>query len=45
MKKRLKDANGIPTRVANENPILDSRMYGVEYRDGYLAAMAANVIA
>ena len=45
VKKRLKDANGRPIGVANDNPILDSRMYEVEYRDGYVAAMAANVIA
>ena len=44
LKKRLKDANRRPISVANDNPILDSRMYEVEYRDGYVAAMAANVI-
>ena len=45
MKKRLKGANGRPIGVANEKSILDSRMYKVEYRDGYVAAMVANVIA
>ena len=44
LKKRLKDANGIPIGVAIENLILDSRMYEVEYCDGYVAAMAANII-
>ena len=44
MKKSLEDANGRPIGVANDNPILDSIMYEVEYRDGYIAAMAANVI-
>ena len=29
VKKILKDANGRPIGVANENPILDSRMYEV----------------
>ena len=43
--KRLRDANGIPIRTANENPILDSRMYGVEYQDGTKASLAANYIA
>ena len=43
-KKRLKDANGRPIGVANYNLILDSRMYEVEYCDGYVSAMAANVI-
>ena len=45
VKKRLKDANGRPIGVANENPIMDSIMYEVKYRDGYVAAMASNVIA
>ena len=45
MKKRLKDANGRPTVVANDKPIMDSIMYEVEYRDGYVAAMAAKVIS
>ena len=44
VKKKLKDANGRPMGVANNNPILDSRMYEVGYRDGYVAEMAANVI-
>ena len=29
--KRLRDANGLPIGTANENPILDSRVYEVEY--------------
>ena len=45
VKKRLKDANGRPIGVANDNPILDSRMYEVEYNDGHTASMAANLIA
>ena len=45
MKKRLKDANGRPIGVANDNPILNSRMYEVEYHDEYVAAMVANLIA
>ena len=35
--KRLRDANGLPIGVANDNPILDTRMYEVEYPDGYKA--------
>ena len=31
--------------MANYNPIMDSRMYEVEYCDGYVAEMAANVIS
>ena len=45
MKKRLKEANGRPIDVANYNPILDSRMYEVEYFNGYVAEILANVIA
>ena len=44
MKKRLKDANGRPIGVANDNPILDLRMYEVEYCDGYIAEMASKII-
>ena len=43
--KRLRDANGIPIGTANDNPILDTRMYEVEYLDGYKASLAANTIA
>ena len=45
VKKRLKDANWRPIGVANENPILDSRIYEVKYSDGYISAIAANLIA
>ena len=30
--------------MANNNPILDFRMYEVEYQNGYVAAMVENVI-
>ena len=43
--KRMRDANGIPIGTANDNPILDSRIYEVEYLDGHKASMAANSIA
>ena len=43
--KRLRDADGIPIGMANENPILDSRMYKVEYQDGTKASLMANYIA
>ena len=32
--KRLKEANGLPIGLANKNPILDTRMYEVQYLDG-----------
>ena len=43
--KRLRDKDGIPIGTANDNPILDSRIYEVEYLDGHRAALAANTIA
>ena len=43
--KRLRDKNGIPIGTANDNPILDTRIYEVEYLDGHRTALAANAIA
>ena len=43
--KQLRDADGIPIGTANENPILDSHMYEVEYQNGTKASLAANYIA
>ena len=43
--KRLKDANGLPIRLANENPILDTKMYEVEYLNEERMSLAANNIA
>ena len=44
VKKRLKYANARPIGVANDNPILDSRMYEVEYNDGHTVSLEANLI-
>jgi hypothetical protein len=43
--KRLRDKDGLPIGTANDNPILDSRWYEVEFQDGYKASLAANAIA
>jgi hypothetical protein len=43
--KRLRDANGLPIGRQHENPLLDSRIYEVEYPDGYKASLSANMIA
>ena len=43
--KRMKDANGLPIGLANENPILDTRMYEVEYLDGEGTSLVSNNIA
>jgi hypothetical protein len=43
--KCLKDKDGLPIDRANHNPILDTRMYKVEYPDGHKASLAFNAIA
>ena len=43
--KRLRDANGIPIGTADDNPILDTRMYKVEFTDGTKQSLLANNIA
>ena len=42
--KRLRDANGIPIGTAHDNPIMDSRVYEIEFPEGHKAALAANTI-
>ena len=36
------DANSIPIGTANQNPLLDTQMYEVEFADGEKASLAAN---
>ena len=43
--KRMSDKNGLPIGTANDNAILDTRVYDVEFPDGHKAALAANIIA
>ncbi|KAI2511667.1 Reverse transcriptase (RNA-dependent DNA polymerase) [Fragilaria crotonensis] len=43
--KRMRDKDGLPIGTANDNPILDSRLYEVEFQDGYKTSLAANAIA
>ena len=43
--KRLRDAEGRPIGTAHDNPLLDTREYGVEFRDGHSEALSANLIA
>ena len=42
--KRLKDSKGIPIGTADQNPLLDTRMYEVEFADGEKASLTANYI-
>ena len=41
----LKDKEGRRIGIASDNPILNTRMYEVEYADGYKAAMTENNIS
>ena len=43
--KRLRDKDGLPIGTTNDSPILDLRLYEVEYLDGHKASVAANTIA
>ena len=43
--KRLRDANGLPIGIVDQNPLLDTRIYEVEYSDGHKTSLSANFIA
>ncbi len=45
VRKRVRDADGIPVGVSHTNPLLDSRKYEVEYVDGHVEELTANLIA
>ncbi|MGH3053527.1 MAG: hypothetical protein ACRDL7_00940, partial [Gaiellaceae bacterium] len=42
---RKRDVNGNPLGISHRNPILDSRVYNVQFPDGHVEEYAANVIA
>ena len=42
---RKRDAYGNPTGRSNPNPILDTQEYQVEFGDGEVSELTANVIA
>lgn len=43
--KRLRDKDGFPIGTEDENPILYSLLYEVEYLDGYKEPLADNYIS
>ena len=43
--RRSVDENGNLVGISNDNPILDTRLYEVEFADGHVLEYAANVIA
>ena len=45
VKRRALDVDGIPIGAPSNNPMTDSRIYDVEYMDGTIESVAANVIA
>jgi hypothetical protein len=45
VKKRRRDAEGSLTERTNHNPILDTALYEVEFKDGRVKAFHANMIA
>jgi hypothetical protein len=45
VKTRKRDADGNPIGKANSNPLLDTRLYNVQFSDGNIKEYAANVIA
>ena len=45
VKKRVRDEEGNPIGNANSNPLLDSRRYEVEYIDGQVEELTANIFA
>ena len=45
VRKRVRDEDGQPVGIAHTNPMLDSRRYEVEYLDGHVEELTANLIA
>ena len=45
VKKRKRDADGIPIGQSNPNPILDSRVYELEFPDGRVDEYSVNDIS
>ena len=45
VRRRLNDDEGNPLGMAHSNPLLDSRKYEVEYADGFVDELTANIIA
>ena len=43
--KRLREKDGLPIGTAHNDPILDTRVYEVEFPDGHKASLSANAIA
>ena len=42
VRKRVKDAQGLPVGVAHGNPMLDSRLHEVDFMDGHTTQLLTN---
>ena len=45
VKSRVKDFEEQPIEKADKNPDLDTRVYNIEFYDGEVAGLGANIIA
>ena len=45
VKRRAVDEDGKPVGIPNNNPLLDQRLYEVEFLDGHIENLTANIIA
>jgi hypothetical protein len=45
VRRRLRDGEGNPIGQAHQNPLMDSRAYEIEYIDGQVEELTANIIA
>jgi hypothetical protein len=45
VRKQVRDEDGMPVGRAHTNPLMDSRKYEVEYLDGHVEELTANLIA
>ncbi len=45
VKQRALDVDGMPVAKAINNPVLDTRTYEVEYEDGTMSILSANIMA
>ena len=45
VKRRAVDINGVPIGVPNNNPIMDTRQFEIEFNDGKVEILSANIIA
>ena len=45
VKKRAVDINGVPIGIPSNNPLMDTRQYEIEFNDGQIEVLPANIIA